>query len=305
MTLGESSCAEPSWLDTALWPYPPRWVGPPGARQHYVDIGSGLPLVLVHGTPTWSLDWRHVIEGLRADHRLIALDHLGFGLSERPADAEYTVAAHTQRLSDALHDLLPTGKVVLVVHDFGGPIALPWALAHPERVAGIVIVNSWFWGFADDPKMRKRAAMIRWPLFRWLYGRFNFSQRVIMPSAYADRSKLTAELHRQVLATMPDAASRQMVLYRLALELQDAGEQLQAGWQRRSALAGVPVAVIWGTRDSAFGPENLTKWQEGLPQAHVVALAEAGHWPQEEAPERFVAELRSWLAAAVHATTDP
>ena len=80
-----------SWVDREAYPFRSRWLALPEGRLHYVDEGTGGeahdPIVLVHGTPTWSFEYRHLIAGLRPSRRVIALDHLGFGLSERPADA--------------------------------------------------------------------------------------------------------------------------------------------------------------------------------------------------------------------------
>jgi haloalkane dehalogenase len=146
----------PAWLDRQLWPYQPQYLDLPEGRQHYVAVGNdhaGPPIVLIHGTPTWSLDWRHVLAGLQDRARLIALDHLGFGLSDRPAGADYTPHGHARRTTAALEALVPTGKLHLVVHDFGGPFALGWALANPERLASLTILNSWMWSMRDDPKM--------------------------------------------------------------------------------------------------------------------------------------------------------
>lgn len=72
------------------WPYEPRWCEVSGGRLHYIDEGSGPPVLFVHGTPTWSLEWRHAIAALLPTHRVIAVDHLGFGLSDRPHSAEYS-----------------------------------------------------------------------------------------------------------------------------------------------------------------------------------------------------------------------
>src|SRR5688500_4970681 len=77
----------PLWLDRQAWPVAPRAVTVDGARLHYVDEGTGPLVVLVHGTPTWSFEWRHVIAALRPAYRVVAMDHLGFGLSDRPAGA--------------------------------------------------------------------------------------------------------------------------------------------------------------------------------------------------------------------------
>ena len=120
----------PDWLDRAGWPYAPRFVALPEGRLHYVDEGTGDTVVLVHGTPTWSYEWRHVIAALRGAHRMVALDHLGFGLSDRPAGAGYAPEDHARRFRAAIAHLAPADPITLVVHDFGGPIALDWALDH-------------------------------------------------------------------------------------------------------------------------------------------------------------------------------
>ena len=86
----------PAWLDTAEWPWEPRYMDVGDHRMHYVDVGSGPVVLLSHGTPTWAFEWRHVIRGLSGRFRVIAPDHLGFGLSDRPA-AGYRPEDHAPR----------------------------------------------------------------------------------------------------------------------------------------------------------------------------------------------------------------
>lgn len=282
----------PEWLDRAGWPYTPRFVALPEGRLHYVDEGKGDTVVLVHGTPTWSYEWRHVIAALKGTHRMIALDHLGFGLSDRPGDAGYAPEDHARRFRAAMAHLAPADPITLVVHDFGGPIALDWALDHAARLARVVVVNSWMWSFDDDPSMRRKAAMIGGALGRWLYRRLNVSQRLIMPSAYGDRRRLTPAIHEQYLRLFPDPDSRERVLFALAKSLLGSSVFFDRLWQRRDRLAGVPVHLLWGMRDTAFPPSFLERWQQALPHAHTTCIDAAGHWPHEEEPEAFVGALR-------------
>ena len=123
------------WLDRTQWPWRPRTCPTADGMLHYVDEGEGPPVVLVHGTPTWAFEWRHVIAGLRDTRRVVALDHLGFGLSERPAGADYRPEGHAARFATFMDHVAGDAPVSLVVHDFGGPIALAWALAHPRARA--------------------------------------------------------------------------------------------------------------------------------------------------------------------------
>jgi haloalkane dehalogenase len=287
----------PAWVDRQAFPFRSHELELAEGRVHYIDEGdpAAHPILFVHGTPTWSFEFRHLVRALADRHRCIALDHLGFGLSERPAAAAYTPEAHAERLR-AFVDRLGLRRFTLVVHDFGGPIALPLALDDPGRVARLAVLNSWMWSFADDPEMTKRARMVAGPLGRFLYRRLNASLRLITPSAYGDRRKLTRAIHRQYLAPFPDADGRERVLWALARALTGSAAFYDSLWQRRARLAETPALVVWGMKDSAFRPHQLARWREALPGATVVELADAGHWPHEEAPAQVAAALRSFLS---------
>jgi haloalkane dehalogenase len=274
----------PSWLDRTAWPYTPR--------SFDLGEGAGAPVVLVHGTPTWAFEWRHVIRALSPRARVIAPDHLGFGLSDRPAGAGYRPEDHAVRFRHFVDAVCPSGPLTLVVHDFGGPIALDWALDHPDRLAHLVIVNTWMWPLDDDPSMRRKARLAGTPLFRWLYRRFNASQRLIMPSAYADRRRLTPAIHAQYLNVFPDADSRERVLFALAQSLLGSSAFYASLWQRRDRLRDVDMHILWGLKDSAFPPAMLDRWQHAFPHAEVVRFDGAGHWPHEEAADAFTQSLR-------------
>ncbi len=289
--------AVPDWLDRAAWPFVARGVETGDGVQHYVDEGQGPAVMLVHGTPTWAFEWRHVIAGLRGGHRVVAPDHLGFGLSDRPAAARYRPEDHARRFRRFMDLVCPDGPVTLVVHDFGGPIALDWALDHPHRLAHLVITNSWMWPFDDDPSMRRKAAMAGGALGRWLYRRLNASLRLIMPSAYGDRRKLTPAIHAQYLAVFPDADARERVLFSLAQALLGSSAFYADLWRRRDRLAGVDVQLLWGTRDSAFPRAMLERWIDAVPHAVVTRFDDAGHWPHEESPAEYVEAVRRLSAA--------
>jgi haloalkane dehalogenase len=287
--------AVPEWVDRAAYPFESKWLELPAGRLHYVDEGRGPAIVFVHGTPTWSFEWRHLIAGLRATHRCVAVDHLGFGLSERPASAAYTPEAHAERLRDFVA-ALGLERFTLVVHDFGGPIGLPLALGSGSgSVERLVVLNSWMWSFTDDAEMTKRAKMVGGGFGRFLYRRLNASLRLITPSAYGDRKKLTKAIHAQYLNVFPDADSRERVLYTLALALTGSAAHYDGLWQRRAALAALPSLVVWGLKDSAFRPHQLAKWREALPHARVVEMPGAGHWPHEEEPGAVLQALRDFV----------
>src|SRR3712207_2113120 len=116
-----------------------RWVETDGVRLHVVDEGAGQPVVLLHGNPTSSHLWRNFVVPLaRAGYRAVAPDLLGFGRSDKPSDPRaYSFDRHVRHFA-AVMDELRLDDVTLVVHDWGGPIALGWAVEHPERVRRLV-----------------------------------------------------------------------------------------------------------------------------------------------------------------------
>ncbi len=201
----------PQWVDRNAYPFTSRWERLERGRMNYIDEGSGPPLLFVHGTPTWSFEYRHLISGLRAFHRCIAVDHLGFGLSERPGNLGYSVAAHSENLAEFV-ERKDLRDLTLVVHDFGGPIGLPLCHLKEARVRRVVLLNTWMWPFDDDPKLARAARFVSGAIGRFLYRYLNFSLRVLLPSVWADRRKLTRSTHQQYLTPFRDRASRTQVL---------------------------------------------------------------------------------------------
>ncbi len=267
-------------LDDPEWSFAPRFVETGEGYLHYIDEGEGPPVVLVHGTPTWSFEWRHVIGPLAKHHRVVAIDHLGFGYSDRPRLASYTPEAHARRFEHAMDALGVQRGITLVVHDYGGPIALPWALEHIDTIDRVFVLNSWMWQL--DHRRQRLAGSA---LGRFLYRRLDLSLRVLMPMSYGDRSKLTPAIHMSYRARFPDPASRGRVLWPLARGLSASSTHFDALWARRERLARVPLHLIWGMADPAFGPDVLARWLDTFPHATVKRLARAGHWPHEEEPE--------------------
>jgi haloalkane dehalogenase len=286
----------PGWVDRVGFPFESRFVQTRFGRVHYVDEGprDGEVVLLVHGTPSWSYEYRHVIPVLAKTRRVIAVDHLGFGLSERPTDFAYSPEAHTEVLREVIQKL-ELRRFALVVHDYGGPIALPLAQEAPERISGLVVLNSWMWSMLDNPKFARNARLMGSWLGRFLYRWVNASLRMLMPLAYADRRKLTPEIHAQYLAVFPQRDQRERVLWALARAFVASCAALERLWQERARLAGIPTLIVWGVGDRLLPPELLERFVQALPQARIETLPDVGHWPQEEAPEQVAALLDGFL----------
>jgi pimeloyl-ACP methyl ester carboxylesterase len=284
----------PIWLDRTMYPFASRILALRAGGMHYVDEGRGDPILFVHGTPTWSFEFRHLIRALSAAHRCVAPDLLGFGLSERPRDFAYTPEAHAAALAEFV-DRLGLDRFGLVVHDFGGPIGLPLALAERSRVTRIVLLNTWMWPFDDDREMVKRGRIAGGAVGAWMYRHLNFSLKVLMPSAYGDRAKLTPDIHRHYLEVFRDKDARGRVLHALARAINGSRDYYAGLWAEAGRLRRFPTLIVWGMKDTAFRPTQLARWRELLPDAEVVTLANAGHWPHEEEPDAVIEALRRFL----------
>jgi haloalkane dehalogenase len=286
----------PAWLDRSEYPFAAHTLEVDGGRMHYVDEGNGPTVVMVHGTPTWSFLYRHLIKYLSQDYRCIAMDHLGFGLSDKPTTWSYRVADHAHNLA-TLIDCLDLKDLTLVVHDFGGAIGLDYALNHPENVKGLVLFNTWMWPF-DDPAAIRVSKLMHGPIGKLLYTRLNFSPRVIVKAAWGDKRTLTAALHRHYTAVHATPQER-YGMWVLAREVLDAGRWWQSQWERRARIAGIPALLLWGMRDPAIKPVNRARWQSCLTDVRMVTFPTAGHFVQEEQPAASSAAVREFLTGQI------
>ncbi len=271
------------WLDRRLYPFDSRFFALPAGRMHYIDEGRGPPIVFVHGTPTWSFLYRDLISRLRTEHRCIAPDNLGFGLSDKPTDSRYSLAAHAANLAQFL-DALDLPRFSLVVHDLGGPMGLSYALAHPERIERLVLLNTFMWPLRDEFAVPPVGKLLAGPIGRFLYLRLNLSPRRLMPMVYGDKSKLTPEIHRHYIEPFPQPADRR-AMFAFVPELAAGATFCAPLWEQRARLRDFPALLLWGMKDITFGPQYLARWRELLPEADIHTFDDVGHFVQEEAPE--------------------
>jgi len=284
-----------AWLNRKLYPFPVRTFRSSDGDMCYVDIGTGSPIVFVHGTPTWSFVWRHAIAKLSQQHRVIAVDHLGFGLSEKDPAAPYALADHARRFR-AFIDALHLRDITLVVHDFGGPIALADAIERPGLYQRLVLCNTFCWPFADEFAVPAPVNLLHGRLGEYLYTRLNLSPRWLLPIVFANRDTLTPDIHHQYTAPFADPSERQAP-WQLVGELRPDNPWLAARWAQRDHIAKIPTLILWGTRDPIFPNHFLQRWRTLFQQARIATFHDAGHLVQEEASREYVKEIEQFLAS--------
>lgn len=281
-----------SWLDQTEYPFESRWFEIHGNRFHYVDEGSGEILLFIHGTPSWSFDYRNIIRELRKTRRCVALDHLGFGLSDKPEKYNYSTQDHSATLEKFILEK-NLQNITLVVHDFGGPIGLNVATRYPERFKQIVILNSWLWSSEGEPDFEKFKKILRSPLLPFLYRKLNFSARYILPRSFGDH-RLKRSLRKFYTSPFADSSQRNGTLA-FAYSLLNDQNWFEELWKKRERLAEKRVLIIWGMKDPVISPAYLEKFITGFPEAKVVRLNTCGHFPQEECPEEVSQALKEFL----------
>jgi haloalkane dehalogenase len=281
------------WLDRSEYPFEANSFQVNGHQLHYIDEGEGETILFVHGTPSWSFDFRRIIARLKHSCRCIAIDHMGFGLSDKPEHYDYSTKRHAKTLEQFILDK-GLRDITLVVHDFGGPIGLNFAMDHPGMVKRIVIMNSWLWSSRDDPDFIKFSKVLKSPLLPFLYRYLNFSPKVLLPKSFGD-NKISAKLLKQYTKPFEKRSQRNgpLAFARSLLHDQDWFQEL---WDKRELIADKPVLFVWGMKDPLIKPAYLEKFLGGFPGAKAIRLETSGHYPQEEQPALVLDAILAFLA---------
>lgn len=285
--------ARPAWLDGSLFPFTSHRVRAGGADVRFVDEGEGPLLLLLHGNPTWSFLYRDVIRRLSDVFRCVAPDLPGFGLSPAPPGWGHTAAEHAAVL-EAFVETLDLRGVVLVAHDWGGPLGTATAARHADRYRGVVVTNTWAWP-PRAVRIRAFSRVAGSPAARWLVRRSDLLTLAVL--RLGTRRPLSPAEQRHYTAVLADPASR-LSTHVLARELLSGRALLEEAARGVETLSALPALVVWGQRDPAFGTRQRRRWENAFPDHTTVLLEEAGHLVPEDAPAELAGALRDWHPGA-------
>jgi haloalkane dehalogenase len=282
------------WLNRDEYPFSSRYFNQPMGRMHYIDEGEGdHAVVLVHGNPAWSFTYRRLIRCLSGSYRCIAPDHLGFGLSDKPAGWHYRPTGHAENLERLLEYLNPA-SVTMVVGDWGGPIGLSWALNHPQKIGSLVITNSWMWSVRGVMHYELFSRIMGGAAGRVLIRRYNFFVNVLMKSMF--RAAIAPEIQRHYREPLSKSSERKGCEV-FPREIIGSSDWLETLWQRRDAISDKPALLLWGMRDIAFRRIELERWQALFRQAETHIFDQAGHFVTEQLGDELCPLLLRHLAA--------
>ena len=279
-----------TWLDRTEYPFNPNFLNLPMGHMHYVDEGQGEPIVFVHRNPGWSFEFRNQIKALSNTNRCIALDHIGFGLSDKPYDWDYLPKSHALNFEQFMKSL-NLDNITLVVADWGGPIALAYALKYPNKIKRLVILNTMMWAVKDNPGVQRFSSFLGGHLGIFLSKHFNFFAKILTKQAFHDKSKLSKLTHEHMYKHLSTPRERKGT-WVFPKQIIASSEWLNSLWEQRESIANIPSILVWGMKDIAFSPKDLATFEGFLKNYETIQLENVGHYPQEEAKEILIQALQ-------------
>jgi haloalkane dehalogenase len=262
-----------------------------GMTIAYRELGSGPPVLLLHGWPTSSFLWRDVMIPIGQRNRVVAPDLPGFGASDKPLDVQYDFDLFETTLDEFLA-ALDIDEVGLAVHDLGGPVGVHWAVHRPERVTKLALLNTLLYPDFSDAVMEFVKACSTPELREQLTSPAGLE--AAMGLGLADEANLTADIAAAVREPFADDDSRR------ALAAAGIGLPIEgfAEIERLLPSLQMPVRIIYGERDRILPDvaQTMARVKNDVPQAEVTALPDCGHFLQEEAPDRIGEELARFFA---------
>lgn len=284
-----------------LYPFPSSYFKVNGHRLHYIDTGSGEPVVMLHGNPTWSFYFRNVIKALSGGYRCIAPDHIGCGLSDKPdvSGYDYRLKSRVEDLEALLKSLDLTQKITLVVHDWGGMIGVLYALRNPDKIGRIIITNTSGFMPPDGKNL---------PLRLWILKHIqSFAKPAVLgfnlfagAALYmAPRKRLPGDVKNGLIAPYNSPANRIATLkfvQDIPIENDHPSRSLvDFADKNLHKLKNIPMMILWGVHDFVFDTDYFNEWKRRFPDAPAYDFPDAGHYLFEDEPEKTTALIRDFL----------
>jgi haloalkane dehalogenase len=284
--------ARPSWIAETIFPFRSRFVSIGEAKLHYVDEGTGPTLLFLHGSPVWSFLFRHSIETLRSRFRCVAVDLPGLGLSTAPILKARAFESNARYYRDFVRRL-DLRDIVVIAHATAGPSAVRMAINERERIAGMVITNSFAWPMNAFPPMWRFVRVVSSPPFRMMVTTANLLGRLTTRIGKS-AGKFSVEERAAIMGPYRTIDARRHLanlLYGLRAELPFFA-RLEGDLP---ALNKIPTLLLSGAKDHGYQAGFVARWQQHLPGSSLVVLQNSAHFAPEDEPEAYTAALAKWL----------
>jgi pimeloyl-ACP methyl ester carboxylesterase len=263
-----------------------------GARLYYYAAGTrgaGVPVVFIHGFPTSGHLWSDVVPLMPAGHRIVVLDLLGYGRSDRPLARPMHVRAHAERIVELLNELR-IQRACIVGHGIGGGIAQSLAVRHPERVSHLCLIDSV--AFDRWPTLEARIARATLPITRFLPSSVLLPiVRRDMERGYADHTRATHSIDLYLRPFMGSEGRDALIAH---IDGLTSRETIKIGRQLKKISA--PTTIMWGEHDRVIPLTIGKRLKSMIPRAALEVLPDRRHFTPEEAPRQIADGIERLLA---------
>jgi haloalkane dehalogenase len=284
-----------------LYPFQSRFFLINGHRYHYLDEGSGPPVLMLHGNPTWSFYYRNLIMALAPGHRVIVPDHMGCGLSDKPfvSDYNYRLKTRVDDLTALMAHLDIREKITLIVHDWGGMIGAAWALDHLQMIARLVITNTSGFlppGGKQIPRRLKVLRQMAAFAVPAVLGGNLFARSALYMAPY---KKLSRDVKKGLIAPY-NTWHHRMATLKFVQDIPLCEGDPSYGIVKNvddhlHLLAAFPMLILWGRHDFVFDMDYYREWCRRFPAADAHLFDDAGHYLLEDVPEQIIDRVRQFI----------
>ncbi len=276
-----------------IYPFRSHFLQLGSENLHYIDEGSGQPILMLHGNPTWSFYYRNLIQTFSPKFRTVVPDHIGCGLSDKPQDYEYTLETHIQNTYQLIR-FLGLQKIILIVHDWGGAIGFGLVTRYPELFDRIIILNTAAYPSRHIPG---RINLLRQgKLGEWLTRKLNL---FAWPATFMTTTKRLPRLIKKGYLLPYDSWENRIAVARFVQDI-----PMEKNHRSYETLAGIelklknlphPKLILWGGKDFCFNQHFFERWVGLYPEANAYWFAGAGHYILEDALEEVSTKIWEFI----------
>ena len=258
-----------------------------------MDVGDGYPIVFLHGVPGWSYGFRYMIRFFSRYNRCIAPDLLGFGFSEKGRNINLTAEEHAAAVTAFIEEL-GLKNVTLVLHEWGGPIGLSYAVKHPENVKRILLMNTFMWPLENTEAIHRVPKLLGNPLCGLSLKLFHKSFTTLLEQQFGNPQRLSLQTASQYFKPFEDREGRRG-LVTMSRQYLKANAFLADLYANRGAIMDKPVVLLWGDKDDRFDEAARMRWEAMLTNAKTIRQPQVGHNVPEELGPEIVPLVREFL----------
>jgi haloalkane dehalogenase len=286
---------------SAEFPFESKFITIDGYKIHYVEKGQGEPILFIHGNPTSSYLWRNILPTVAnaAEKRGIALDLLGFGKSDKP-NVEYTLQLHTQIVQKFIEEL-GLGNLTLVLHDWGGSLGMYYAVHHPEKIKGIVLMETFMWDMrwqAFPVILRVMLWLLRSPVGFIMSQVVNIFINQFISAGVLHKENLTDEVMRGYREPFPTIKSRRAIrVFPKLLPIQGSPRaSVEIMKEIENGLSSLSCPMLWILNEQGSLTGKDIPWlKEKIPQIKTQNFGPGKHFMQEDNPEKLSQIISDWI----------